>query len=78
MGMALKTGVSHSRVTPTRPAVTTPARPDLAPVYLATAERAKEPVVGYELKAAPARLAQPKPAQHLRLGIKRICACAGD
>ena len=46
MGMALKTGVRHSRVMPTRAAVTSPAKPDLAPVYLATADLAKEPVVG--------------------------------
>ncbi len=46
MGMALKTWVRHSRVMPTRPAVTTPAKPDLAPVYFATADLAKDPVVG--------------------------------
>lgn len=46
MGIPLKTGVRQSRAIPTSPAVTTPAKPDLAPVYLATAERAKEPVVG--------------------------------
>lgn len=46
MGMALKTGVRQSRVMPTRAAVTSPAKPVLAPVYLATADLAKEPVVG--------------------------------